>query len=300
MDFKGKTAIVTGGSSGIGKATARLLAREKANVCIIARDQQRLDQALEEIRQEGASPGQEFRSFAVNVADYDQVEAVLAMIQEAGGGVDILINCAGMVHPGYVEELPLSTFREQMDVNFFGTVHTVKAVLPHMMAQRKGYIVNVSSVGGVAGGFGYTAYGASKFAVYGFTEALRVEMKPYGIKVSLVLPADTDTPQLQHEREIQPLEIKYISAAARPQQLNRPTEFIAHWLTRWLLTDDGKPMSADRVAAAILKGIRRGDFLVIPDATLRAVFPLRGFFIPLANWAQDRLTVVARRERGAH
>jgi 3-dehydrosphinganine reductase len=204
-----------------------------------------------------------------------------------------------MVYPGYFEELPLSTFGDQMDVNYFGTLHTVKTVLPHMMARGKGHIVNVSSIGGVIGAFGYTAYGASKFAVYGFTEALRAEMKPRGIEVSLVLPADTDTPQLREEREIQPLEIKMISGAVKPEKFNRPSEFIAYWLTRWLLTDNGQPMSPDRVAATILEGIRRRKYLIIPDATLRIAFPLRGFFIPLGNWAQDQLAVVARRERGA-
>jgi 3-dehydrosphinganine reductase len=185
-----------------------------------------------------------------------------------------------------------------MDVNYFGTLHTVRAVLPHMMAQGQGHIVNISSMGGVAGGFGYTAYAASKFAVYGFTEALRAEMKPHGIGVSLVLPADTDTPQLREERELQPLELKMITGAVRPKKLSRPSEFIAYWLTRWLLTDNGQPMSPDRVAQAIFEGVRRGNYLIIPDATLKIAFPLRGFIIPLGNWAQDKLAEIARRERG--
>jgi 3-dehydrosphinganine reductase len=186
-----------------------------------------------------------------------------------------------------------------MDVNYFGTLHTVKAVLPHMLTQGRGHIVNIASIGGVIGAFGYTAYAASKFAVYGFTEALRAEMKPYGIRVSLVLPPDTDTPQLREEREIQPLELKIIAGAVRPKEFARPSEFIAHWLTRWLVTDNGEPMDPDRVAEAILRGIRRGKFLIIPDATLNIAFPLRGLVIPLANWAQDQLAVAARRERGA-
>jgi hypothetical protein len=123
-------------------------------------------------------------------------------------------------------------------------------------------------------------------------------MKPHGIGVSLVLPADTDTPQLRQEREIQPLGLKMISAAVKPKKFNQPGEFIAYWLTKWLLTDNGEPMSPDRVAEAILEGIRRGRFLIIPDATLRIAFSLRGFFIPLGNWAQDQLAAVARRERG--
>jgi 3-dehydrosphinganine reductase len=299
MDFKGKIVIITGGSSGIGKATAKLLSREGANVFIVARDQEKLDQALQEVKAEGDNPDHQYGAFSADIASYEEAEDAIAAIVETGGAPDILINCAGMVYPGYFEELPLSTFRDQMDVNYFGTLHTVKAVLPHMMAQGKGHIVNVSSIGGVAGGFGYTAYGASKFAVYGFTEALRTEMKPHGIEVSLVVPADTDTPQLREEREIQPLETKMISGAVKPNKLNRPSEFIAYWLIRWLLTDSGEPMSPDQVASAILEGIRSRDYLIIPDATLKIAFPLRGFIIPLGNWAQDQLTVVARRERGA-
>jgi 3-dehydrosphinganine reductase len=299
MDFRGKNVIITGGSSGIGKATAKLLSAEGANVFIMARNQENNLRALEEIRAVGGHTDQQCETCCADVANYEEVEAAISTIVEGAGPPDILINCAGMVYPGYIEELPLSTFSDQMDVNYYGTVHTVKAVLPHMMAQGSGHIVNVASIGGVVGAFGYTAYGASKFAAYGFTEALRAEMKPHGIKVSLVLPADTDTPQLRQEREIQPLEIKMISGAMKPKKFNRLSELAAYWLTKWLLTDDGEPMSADRVASAIVEGIRKGIYLIIPDATLRIVFPLRGVFIPLGNWAQDQLTVVARRERGA-
>jgi 3-dehydrosphinganine reductase len=299
MDFKGKNVIITGGSSGIGEAAAKLLSAEGANVFIIARDTENNGRALQEIRAVGSDLDHQCGAFSADVTSYEEIQAAIASTVETGGAPDILINCAGMVYPGYFENLPLSTFREQMDVNYFGTLHTVKAVIPHMMAQGSGHIVNVSSIGGVVGGFGYTAYGASKFAVYGFTEALRAEMKPHGIDVSLVLPADTDTPQLREERKIQPLEIKMISGATRPKEFSRRSEFIAYWLTKWLLTDDGEPMSPDRVASVILDGIRRKDFLIIPDATLRMVFPLRGFFIPLGNWAQDQLVAVARRERGA-
>jgi 3-dehydrosphinganine reductase len=299
MDFRGKNVIITGGSSGIGKATAKLLLREGANLFIIARDQQKLDLTLRELTAEGSKSGHQCVAFSADVANYEEVCATIAAIVEIGGVPDILVNCAGMVYPGYFEELPLSTFSDQMEVNYFGTLHTVRAVLPLMMARAKGHIVNVSSIGGVIGAFGYTAYGASKFAVYGFTEALRAEMKPHGIGVSLVLPPDTDTPQLREEREIQPLGLKMISGAVRPKEFNRLSEFIAHWLVRWLATDNGKPMSPDRVAEVILKGIRRGRYLIIPDATLNIAFPLRGLLIPVLNWAQDQLAVVAMREQEA-
>jgi 3-dehydrosphinganine reductase len=297
--FKGKNVIITGGSSGIGRATAELLSAEGANVFIVARDRGKLDQALQDIRREQSSPAQRNGALSADVKKYDEIETTVAAVEQAGGTPDVLINCAGMVYPGHFEELPLSTFEEQMDVNYLGTVHTIKAVLPHMLAQGEGHIVNVSSMGGVVGAFGYTAYAASKFAVYGFTEALRAEMKPRGIGVSLVLPPDTDTPQLQEERRVQPLALKMITAGVKPKRFARPSEFIAYHLTRWLLTDNGQPMSPDRVAAAILEGIRRGRFLIIPDPTLRIAFHLRGFVAPLGNWAQDQLAAVAMRELGA-
>lgn len=296
--FRGKNVVITGGSSGIGKATAKLLSGEGANVFLVARDERKLARALEDVKAQGSGLGQRNGAFSADVVKYQLVEDAIAAIKEVGGACDILINCAGIAHPGYFEELPLSTFREQMDVNYFGTLHTLRAVLPDMIAQGDGHIVNISSMAGVIGGFGYTAYAASKFAVFGFTEALRAEMKPRGIGVSLVLPPDTDTPQLRQERELQPLELKIITGAVKPRKLNRLSEFIAYWLAKWLLTDDGQPMSPDRVAAAIVRGIRRGDYVIIPDATLKLAYYLRGFMVPLGNWIQDRLVTVARRDRG--
>ncbi len=297
--FKGKNAIVTGGSSGIGKAIAKLLASNGANVFILARDQEKLDEARREIEAAGTDLQQRFGASSADVTTYEEVAATVAAAVRAGGSPDILINSAGIVCPGHFEQLPLSTFRDQMDVNYFGTLHAVRAVLPYMMERGSGHIVNISSMGGVVGGFGYTAYAASKFAVFGFTEALRAEMKPHGIRVSLALPPDTDTPQLQQERELQPLELKMITGAVKPTQFKRPSELIAYWLTRWLLTDDGNPMSPDRVATAVVRSIRRGDFLIFPDAKLKLAYHLRGFVIPLGNWAQDQLVTVARRERAA-
>lgn len=298
--FKGNSAVITGGSSGIGKAVASRLAQSGANIFILARNRDRLDRALREIEVQALDPQQRLAAFSTDVTSYDAVEATIAAIVEAEGPLDVLINSAGIVHPGYVEALPLSTFRHQMDVNYFGTLHAVRAALPYMLERGRGHIVNISSMGGIVGAFGYTAYAASKFAVYGFTEALRAEMKPRGIGVSLAIPPDTDTPQLLGEREHQPLELKMINGTVKPKEFKRPSERIAYWLTRWLLTDNGEPMSPDRVAAAIVRGMRRGDYVIFPDATLKLAYHLRGFVIPLGNWAQDQLAAVARREREAH
>lgn len=144
MDIKGKNVIITGGSSGIGQATARHLSKAGANVFLVARDREKLDRALAEITAEGNNPDRQCRALCADVSTYEEVEAVVAAIEEAGGAPDILINSAGVVYPGYFEDLPLSTFREQMDTNYFGTLDSVKAVLPRKMAQGSGHSVNIS------------------------------------------------------------------------------------------------------------------------------------------------------------
>jgi len=297
--FKDKNVIITGGSSGIGKSTAKLLARNGANIFILARDREKLNQAIEEIRAEGDSQNQSYRALPADVTSWKAVEAAVTDIVEASDAPHILINSAGIVHPGHFQELPLSTFHHQMDVNYFGTLHAVKAVLPYMMAQGEGHIVNISSFGGVFGAFGYSAYGASKFAVCGFTEVLRAELHPHDIAVSLVIPPDTDTPQLEGEEKTRPLETKLMSGTSRPEKLERLSETIAYGLAKWVLSDNGAPMKPDRVAETIVRGIQRRRYLIFPDTMLMVAYYLRGFLLPVANWAQDQLVEVARRQRKA-
>jgi 3-dehydrosphinganine reductase len=295
--FKGKNVIVTGGSSGIGKATAKLLARSGSNVFIVARDQAKLDQALHEIEAEGNGVQQQFGAFSADVTDPEEVKATVETIVGGGGPPDILINSAGIVYPGYFEELPLSTFRDQMDVNYFGTLYTIRAVLPYMMEQRSGHIVNIASVAGAIGVFGYTGYGASKFAVRGVSEVLRIELKPHNIGLSVVIPNDTDTPQLRGERKAQPLETKITEGMLKPEGLRTASEFIAYWLVK-LFNDGGEPMSAEQVAVSLLRGIRQGRYLIAPDPLFGLAYHLRGLVIPLANWAFDKLVPLAREQRG--
>jgi 3-dehydrosphinganine reductase len=119
-----------------------------------------------------------------------------------------------------------------MDVNFFGTLYPIKAVLPAMMERRCGHIVNFSSVAGFVGTFGYTAYGASKFAVRGFSDALRYEMKPYGIQVSVVFPTNTKTPQLDYENQFKPEEAHRIEGVAQIMTAYRAAEIVVRGIKR--------------------------------------------------------------------
>ncbi len=295
--FTGKTVVITGGSSGIGKAVGSLLAHRGANVFILARDQEKLNRALRDIEAARTAGEQRFGAFRCDVTSSDDVTAAVADVVKAGGFPDILINSAGIVRPGYFEELPLSTFREQMDVNYLGTVHGVRAVLPYMMEQGGGHIVNISSVAGAIGVFGYTAYAASKFAVRGFSEALRIELKPHDIRVSVVIPDDTDTPQLTGEKELQPLETQMTEGVLKPETLEGLRETLAYWFVK-LIVGGGEPMSAEAVAEAVLRGIQRERFLIAPDPVFGFAYYWRGFLIPLANRAFDTLVPVARRQRG--
>ncbi len=165
MDFEGANVIITGGSSGIGKAVAKLLAAEGASVFIIARDEGKLNRAVREIEKERVSPDQRFGAFTADVRSYDEVAQAVGDIVRANGLPHGLINSAGITYPGHFEEIPLDTFRNLMDVNFFGTLHAIRAVLPYLQDQGGGFLINISSGAGIVSWFGYTAYAATKFAV---------------------------------------------------------------------------------------------------------------------------------------
>jgi 3-dehydrosphinganine reductase len=275
MDFHDQHAIITGGSSGIGRATARLLTRRGAHVSIIARRQELLDETLAELEALRGNPTQQrLRSYSADVTDWGQTQQAIVTLTADGYPPDILINAAGYAHPGYFEELPLDIFRYSMDEDFFGTLHPIKAVLPTMMEQRSGHIVNFSSVAGFLGVFGYTAYSAAKFAVRGFSDVLRQELRPHGIHVSVIFPPDTDTPQLHYENQFKPLETRRIAGAA-------------------------KALTADQVAKALVRGIERRQVYILPSFDTKLYFLLSNGFSGLFRWYFDRVIAKARREREA-
>ncbi len=244
-----KVVLVTGGSSGIGLAMARQLSSYGAHVWLVARRKANLETALKEVEAARSSPAQRFGMVSADLSvPAETVEAINEVI-ESGGLPDIVINSAGAAHPGYVQELSLDIFRWMMEVNYFATVYVTKAVLPRMIQRGSGHIINISSIAGYLGVFGYTAYGAAKFAVTGYSEALRAELKPHHIQVSVVFPPDTDTPQLAYENQFKPAETKAISGTA-------------------------KALSADQVARSILQQAARGKFLIFPGTDARLIYLL--------------------------
>lgn len=267
MDFHGIRALVTGGSSGIGLALSQQLAAEGANVLILARDRDRLAQAAESIRSSRASANQTVETLSVDVADLEWVQEALAPLTAPDRLPDLLINSAGAAHPGYAEELGLDIFHWMADVNYYGTVHVTQTLLRPMVQRGSGQIVNIASVAGFLAVYGYTAYGASKFAVRGYSDALRAEMKPKGIDVSIVYPPDTETPQLEYENQFKPAETK-------------------------ALAGNVDAMSAEAVAAAILKGVQRKRYAIIPGMEGKLLYWLSGALgtslYPLMDWMVSR------------
>jgi 3-dehydrosphinganine reductase len=248
--YKGKRAVITGGSSGIGKATATLLAEWGAHCCIMGRDKQKLDSALREIRSKvPQKPGSAPKIIAVpcDVSDRKQLNAAAPSIVADLGGIDILINCAGITYPAYVEKIPDAVWDSMISVDYMGTVNAVRVFLPYFMKQKYGHIANVSSVVGYMGVFGYSAYAAAKFAVVGFSECLRQDLLPYNISVSVIYPPDTDTPQWHEENKIKPPETKALSGNI-------------------------KVMRPEQIAGALLKGIAGRKFTIVPGGMNRFTY----------------------------
>ena len=243
MKRENQHAIVTGGSSGIGKAIAIQLAREGANVSIIARGQERLRAAQLEIEQARESEDQKVVALAADVSDRAAAEQAIQSAIEQLGAPQTLITSAGIAYPGHFQEIPIETFEQTMSVNYFGTLYCIRAVLSAMQQQQKGEICMISSGAGLIGLYGYSAYGPSKFAVRGLAESLRGELKPMGIAVSIAYPPDTDTPQLVEESKTKPAATKEITATAKLWQ-------------------------ADEVARVVLGGMEKRVFAIAPGKEL--------------------------------
>src|SRR3989442_757236 len=182
MNLKNKTAIVTGGTKGIGRGIAEALRREGVSVCIAARHQSEIDETIKELNQgdEGRAIG-----FVCDVRDYDQVRALVDYTVEELGGLDILVNNAGIGTFQKVEDTTPEDFRAVLETNVFGVFHCCHEAIPQMKRRGGGYIINISSLAGVNAHPQMAAYNASKFGLNGFSEALMQEVRHDNIKVSL-------------------------------------------------------------------------------------------------------------------
>ncbi len=270
--FKGKFAYITGGSSGIGLATAKLLACRGASVIIFSRQIGPLQSAAGELEKCRLSADQQFSYMQMDVSRRETVEEVLGRAVNEFGAPDILVNSAGTSYPQKFEDTPYEKFDDIIKVNLYGAWNTIDFLLPHLK-QKKGYIVNVSSIAGFIGVFAMTAYSASKFAIIGFSEALRSELKPHGVSVSVLCPPDVDTPMLERSNRIKPEEAKALSATA-------------------------DSMTAEAVAEYLIKALSKEDFLLIPNMSGKTTYLLKRLFPGLAEWVIDGKIKSVQRKAG--
>lgn len=194
-DLKDKVTVVTGGSSGIGKATAIELVKEGCKVILLSKTKNKLLNALTEIK----TYDQDASAVVCDVRNYDSVEKAVSGIISKYKKIDILVNSAGIAIRRSFKNTSLDELKDTIDTNLLGTIFVTKAVLPYMVRENNGFIVNIGSIAGLIAIPELSIYSASKFAVVGLSQALRYELKKYNIQVSVINPAGTDTPIFNHE-----------------------------------------------------------------------------------------------------
>jgi len=181
QDLSGKVAVITGASSGIGEATARLLVEEGVHVVLTARRKDRIDALAREL-------GDNAVAVAADVGDHGEVAAVFDEVRRRFGGLDLLFNNAGLGINGPFADTRPEDWKTQVDANLYGVLNCTHAAIPLLKGRAGAMISSVSSVGGRYGIAGWSVYNATKFAVVGFHDALRKELGPEGIRVALIEP----------------------------------------------------------------------------------------------------------------
>lgn len=250
-----QTAVITGGSRGLGRAFAHELARGGGRVVLVARNRPDLEACAEEVRAQGGTP-------VVCVADVSDPADAEAIAAAAGPRIDLLINNAGLCSTERLEALSEAEVLAGLDVSLRGAVLTTRACLPAM--GQGGQVLLISSTYGLLGAAGYSVYCAAKSGLVGFGDALRHELRPRGIGVHVAMPSDIDTPGFHAE------------VASLPD-----------WLPLAPLRP--APLGADVAARRILRGADAGRFLVFSDSGARAIH-LGNRLLPrrLRSWLIDR------------
>lgn len=256
-----KNVFITGGSSGIGLSAAKQLAALGANTFIFSRNQDRLKSAAKEIETSRKDNSVNIDYMPLDVSDNEMTKNVMGKAVEKMGAPDILINSAGRSSPNYFENITYEQFDETMKINLFGVRNTIASLFPYMK-EKGGHIINVSSVAGFVGVFGFTDYSASKFGLIGFSESLRSECKQFGILVSVLCPPDTDTPMLEAENSTKPEETKAIS-------------------------ETGGLLTADYVAKVMIKGIGKKRFIIIPGFMGKLTYIAKRFLPGIVEAVMD-------------
>ncbi len=267
-DVPEKCGVVTGAASGIGLAIARALAAEGWKLALVDQSAERLALACEELTRSD----RRISTHTVDVAEAAQVATCREEVVALHGGVHLLVNSAGVSLAGTFAETTIEDFDWVMGVNLHGTVHCCKAFLPDLLAQPRAHLVTVSSSFGLVGFPGKSGYVASKFAVRGFSESLRMELRNTGVGVTVLYPGPVDTRIVREGR------------AASEGQRTREVAFLAR-----------RAIPAETVARATLRGIDRNAARVMLSWDYRVIDWLTRLFPSLA---QEFIGYLGRRELG--
>jgi 3-oxoacyl-[acyl-carrier protein] reductase len=257
MEFKGKKAVVTGSSGGIGRAIAIALAKEGADIVLASRNVANMESVKKEIEALGR------RAVAIQ-CDVSQDEDVFAMSEKAiktYGNIDILINNAAFGIRGSLEDVSLDDWRDIINTNLMGYIRNVHAFLRHFMERGSGYIVNVSSIQALAYGAEMlnTPYITTKAGVIGFTDCLSSYLRPKGIKVSCLIPGGVITEIAKNSRFIGSEERKK-ELRDRDKQLTRGSTFL----------------TAEQCAEGLIDGMKKEDYLILVPASMVEMFKAQG------------------------
>lgn len=243
--YKDKKVLIIGGSEGIGFSLAKEFLGEGAKVAIASRSQEKLDKARSNL-------SVDVYTASLDITDYQASKQSLDLLVGEFGVPDVLINCAGIAHPRYLEESQSEEIDQMLSLNARGPIYSCRLLIPQMIANGGGQILNVSSVAGYVGLFGYTSYCASKAAVIAFSEALREEMIYSNIQVSVLCPPNTKTPGLEIENKHKPAEV--------------------------LATEEKvKTLEPSEVARYTLKKMKKNAFWIIPTMDSQLAFYLKRY-----------------------
>lgn len=216
-DFSGTTAVITGGASGIGLATAQALYSAGANVVLADINEQGLRGAEAHLRKHAPDAGGQIVCMPTDVTREEEVQELMEMAVTICKRIDLVVTSAGIGRSGPIDTFAASEMQRMMDINFMGTFHCIQKALPTMRRQGSGYFVCLSSVAGKLSNPFLSGYCASKWAVRGFTSAVRAELEGSGIGITTVYPAWVDTPMIHQESD--PLLSQNIQALLTPDQV---------------------------------------------------------------------------------
>lgn len=271
LDLTNKTAVITGAGSGIGRETALACARRRATVAICDIDESGLEQTARDARSLGA----DVLTARVDVADAASMDEFAASVHERFDGADVLVNNAGIGVFAAFADTELSDWKRLFDINVMGVVHGCRSFLPQMIERGPGgHIVNVSSQLGVQASPALVAYSSSKFAVFGFSEALRGELKVHGIGVTVVCPGVVNTAITR-------------SSTARGTDTDAQRDKLIKLYER-------RGYGPDKVATRILRAIERDKAVapITPEAHLG--YALSRVAPPVSRWMSAKLAEIAR------